>query len=165
MLDPACGTGSFLYAVIDHIREYYRSSRNMGVWKDYVPEHLLKRIFGFELMMAPYAMSHLKLGMQLAAQDMPEEQQTDWAYEFSGDERLGVYLTNTLEQAERQIPTLFSLERVIAEEANAASAIKRELPIMVVLGNPPYSGHSSNASRINGKLHMDRRTHRRLQES
>ena len=152
VLDPACGTGSFLYAVIDHIREYYRSSGNMGVWKDYVPEHLLKRIFGFELMMAPYAMSHLKLGMQLAAQDMPEEQQIDWAYEFSGDERLGVYLTNTLEQAEQQIPTLFSLERVIAEEANAASAIKRELPIMVVLGNPPYSGHSSNASRIDGKL-------------
>ena len=152
VLDPACGTGSFLYAVIDHIREYYRSSGNMGVWKDYVPEHLLKRIFGFELMMAPYAMSHLKLGMQLAAQDMPEEQQTDWAYEFSGDERLGVYLTNTLEQAERQIPTLFSLERVIAEEANAASKIKHDLPIMVVLGNPPYSGHSSNASRINGKL-------------
>ena len=117
-----------------------------------MPEHLLKRIFGFELMMAPYAMSHLKLGMQLAAQDMPEEQQTDWAYEFSGDERLGVYLTNTLEQAERQIPTLFSLERVIAEEANAASAIKRDLPIMVVLGNPPYSGYSANASRINGKL-------------
>ena len=152
VLDPACGTGSFLYAVIDHIREYYRSSGNMGVWEGYVREHLLKRIFGFELMMAPYAMSHLKLGMQLAAQDMPEEQQTDWAYDFIGDERLGVYLTNTLEQAERQIPTLFSLERVIAEEANAASEIKRELPIMVVLGNPPYSGHSSNASRINGKL-------------
>ena len=152
VLDPACGTGSFLYAVIDHIREYYRSNDNMGVWEDYVREHLLKRIFGFELMMAPYAMSHLKLGMQLAAQDMPEEQQTDWAYKFSGDERLGVYLTNTLEQAERQTPMLFSLERVIAEEANAASAIKRDLPIMVVLGNPPYSGHSSNASRINGKL-------------
>ena len=152
VLDPACGTGSFLYAVIDHIREYYRSNDNMGVWTDYVREHLLKRIFGFELMMAPYAMSHLKLGMQLAAQDMPEEQQTDWAYDFIGDERLGVYLTNTLEQAERQIPTLFSLERVIAEEANAASEIKRDLPIMVVLGNPPYSGHSSNASRINGKL-------------
>ena len=152
VLDPACGTGSFLYAVIDHIREYYRSSGNMGVWKDYVHEHLLKRIFGFELMMAPYAMSHLKLGMQLAAQDMPEEQQTDWAYEFSGDERLGIYLTNTLEQAERQTPTLFRLERVIAEEANAASAIKRELPIMVVLGNPPYSLMSSNKGEWIRKL-------------
>ena len=152
VLDPACGTGSFLYAVIDHIREGFRRSDNLGMWQGYVKEHLLSRIFGFELMMAPYAMSHLKLGMQLAAQDMPEERRDDWAYDFSGDERLGVYLTNSLEEAEQQIPSLFGPLRVIAEEANAASEIKRDLPIMVVLGNPPYSGHSSNASRVNGKL-------------
>ena len=152
VLDPACGTGSFLYAVIDHIRESFRRSGNLGMWNGYVKEHLLPRIFGFELMMAPYAMSHLKLGMQLAAQDMPEEHRTDWAYDFGSDERLAVYLTNSLEQAEQQIPTMFGPLRVITEEANAASKIKRDLPIMVVLGNPPYSGHSSNASRVNGKL-------------
>lgn len=152
LLDPACGTGSFLYGVIDHIRQDYRNRGRAGMWNSYVREHLLKRIFGFELMMAPYAMAHLKLGMQLAAQDMPEDERADWSYDFGTNERLGVYLTNTLEQAEQQAATMFGPMRVITEEAHAASQIKRELPIMVVLGNPPYSGHSANASRRGGKL-------------
>ena len=152
VLDPACGTGTFLYSVVDSIREFYRASGNAGMWDGYVKEHLLKRLFGFELLMAPYAMSHLKLGMQLAAQDMPEESRSDWAYEFDSYERLGVYLTNSLEQAETQAVTLYGPLRSITEEANAASEIKRDLPIMVVLGNPPYSGHSANASRRKGKL-------------
>ena len=144
LLDPACGTGSFLYGVIDHIREQFHSGGNAGMWNGYVREHLLSRIFGFELMMAPYAMAHLKLGMQLAAQDMPEEHRANWAYEFGNDERLGVYLTNSLENAEQQAIGLFGPMRVITEEANAAAEIKRDLPIMVVLGNPPYSLKSSN---------------------
>ncbi|MXY45877.1 MAG: N-6 DNA methylase [Chloroflexi bacterium] len=152
LLDPACGTGSFLYSVIDHIREQFRSGGNAGMWDGYVREHLLPRIFGFELMMAPYAMAHLKLGMQLAAQDMPVEHRANWAYDFGNNERLGVYLTNSLENAEQQAVGLWGPMRVITEEANAAAEIKRELPIMVVLGNPPYSGHSSNASRRNDKL-------------
>ena len=152
LLDPACGTGSFLYGVIDHIREQFRSGGNAGMWDGYVREHLLPRIFGFELMMAPYAMAHLKLGMQLAAQDMPEEHRANWRYKFGDSERLGIYLTNSLENAEQQAVGLWGPMRVITEEANAAAEIKRELPIMVVLGNPPYSGHSSNASRRNGKL-------------
>ncbi len=152
VLDPACGTGTFLYAVIDHIRDYYRSSGNAGMWNGYVKGRLLKRMFGFELLMAPYAMSHLKLGMQIAAQDMPAESRPDWSYKFDSDERLGVYLTNSLEQAEAQSMTLFGPLRIITEEANAAAEIKRDLPIMVVLGNPPYSGHSANASKKDGKL-------------
>ena len=153
VLDPACGTGTFLYAVIDHIREYYRSSGNAGMWNGYVREHLLKRLFGFELLMAPYAMSHLKLGLQLAAQDLPAESRPDWSYEFDSNERLGVYLTNSLEQTtERQTINYFGPLRVITEEANAAAEVKRDLPIMVVLGNPPYSGHSANASRKDRKL-------------
>ena len=147
VLDPACGTGSFLYAVIDQIREQYRSSGNLGMWNGYVKEHLLPRIFGFELMMAPYAMAHLKLGMQLAAQDMPEEHRAEWDYSFDDGERLGIYLTNSLEQAEQQAVGLFGPMRVIADEANAAAEIKRDLPIMVVLGNPPYSDVSSNNGR------------------
>ena len=146
VLDPACGSGTFLHAVVEHIREYYRGSGNVGMWSSYVKEHLLKRLFGFELIMAAYAMSHLKLGMQLAAHDMPEEHRQDWAYDFGRGERLGVYLTNTLEQAERQTMDLFGPMRAITDEANAASRIKRDLPIMVVLGNPPYSGHSANRS-------------------
>lgn len=153
VLDPACGTGTFLYAVIDHIRKFYRSSGNAGMWSGYVKEHLLKRLFGFELLMAPYAMSHLKLGMQLAAQDMPAENRADWSYKFDSSERLGVYLTNSLEQTtERETINYLGPLRVITEEATAATEIKRDLPIMVVLGNPPYSGHSANASRKERKL-------------
>ena len=151
VLDPACGTGSFLYAVIDHIREHYRSSGNAGMWDGYVKEHLLPRLLGFELLMAPYAMAHLKLAMQLAAQDLPAESRAGWAYDFANSERLGVYLTNSLEEGEMQVP-LSGHYRVIAEEANSATEIKRDMPIMVVLGNPPYSGHSANSSRKDGKL-------------
>ena len=151
VLDPACGTGSFLYGVIDHIREYYRNSGNAGMWDGYVKDHLLKRLFGFELLMAPYAMAHLKLAMQLSAQDLPAESRADWVYDFANSERLGIYLTNSLEEGEMQVP-LSGPYRVIADEANSATEIKRDMPIMVVLGNPPYSGHSANASRKDGKL-------------
>ena len=144
VLDPACGTGSFLYAVIDHVREHFQNHGNAGMWAGYVKEHLLPRLFGFELLMAPYAMAHLKLGMQLAAQDLPAERQATWAYQFGEDERLRVYLTNSLEQAEQQTQTMFGPLRAITDEANAAAEIKRDLPIMVVIGNPPYSGHSAN---------------------
>ena len=77
VLDPACGTGSFLYAVIDHVRDHFKNAGNAGMWSGYVKEHLLPRLFGFELLMAPYAMAHLKLGMQLAAQDLASEQAGD----------------------------------------------------------------------------------------
>ncbi len=112
---------------------------NAAMWSGYVRNHLLPRIFGFELLMAPYAVAHFKLGMQLAGQDMPPAQREKWAYDFSGDERLGVYLTNTLEEAERKAETLFGPLRVISQEANAALKIKNELPILAVIGNPPYS--------------------------
>ena len=107
VLDPACGTGSFLYAVIQHIREHYQASGQAGLWTGYVKEHLLPRLFGFELLMAAYAMAHLKLGMQLAALDLPESSRAAWAYSFEGDERLGVYLTNALEPVEAEPEPLF----------------------------------------------------------
>lgn len=154
VLDPACGTGSFLYSVIDHIRDHYRNANLGGMWSGYVKEHLLPRLFGFELLMAPYAMAHLKLGLQLAAQDLPAEHRNSWAYQFNPNERLGVYLTNSLEATTLQaaLPGPF---RAITDEANAAAAIKSDLPIMVVLGNPPYSGHSANKGAWIGKLIED----------
>jgi len=144
ILDPACGTGTFLYTVIDHIRAEFMRQGNAGMWSGYVRNHLLPRIFGFELLMAPYAVAHFKLGMQLAGHDMALAQRVKWAYDFSGDERLGVFLTNTLEEAERRAETLFGPLRVITQEANAASDLKRNMPILAVIGNPPYSGHSAN---------------------
>ncbi len=146
ILDPACGTGTFLYAVIDHIRNEFMRQGNAGMWSGYVRNHLLPRIFGFELLMAPYAVAHFKLGMQLAGQDMSEAERKKWSYDFAGDERLGVYLTNTLEEAERRAQMEFGFLRTLTEEANAAVRIKRELPILAVIGNPPYSGHSANRS-------------------
>ena len=134
ILDPAVGTATFLYMVINEIHDAIVVQGQKGLWNDYVAEKLLPRIFGFELLMAPYAVAHLKLGLLL--------QET--GYEFQSDQRLGIYLTNTLEEAVKRAETLFA--RWITEEANAAAEIKKEKPIMVVLGNPPYSGISANAS-------------------
>jgi predicted helicase len=131
ILDPATGTGTFLHGVVAHIHETF--SRNRGMWSSYVSEHLLPRLFGFELLMAPYAVAHMKLGLQLA----------ETGYEFNTDERLRVYLTNTLEEG-HEVGKLPLFTQWLAEEANAASRVKQEAPVMVVLGNPPYSGHSAN---------------------
>ena len=130
ILDPAVGTGTFLFEVIEQI--YKRFGRQKGMWSGYVKEHLLPRIFGFELMMAPYAVAHMKLGLQLA----------ETGYDFASDERLGIYLTNTLEEAEETSRTLFA--QYLSKEAVAANKVKKELPIMVVTGNPPYAGLSAN---------------------
>ena len=131
ILDPATGTATFLYFVIDQIHQKF--ARQKGAWDDYVAKHLLNRIFGFELLMAPYAVAHLKLGMQL--------QET--GYKFESDQRLGIYLTNTLEEAAKKSEHLFA--SWVADEANAAAEIKRDKPILVILGNPPYS----NFGRMN----------------
>ena len=146
ILDPACGTGTFLYAVVDRIRDRFIDERNAGMWSGFVKDQLLPRLYGFELLMAPYAVAHFKLAMQLAALDLTQFERSKWAYDFSGSERLGIYLTNTLEEAEFAVETLYGPLRIISEEANAARAVKRDLPILVVMGNPPYSGHSANRS-------------------
>jgi predicted helicase len=141
ILDPALGTGSFLHASIDRIHS--RFTRKQGAWEDYVSKSLLNRMFGFEILMAPYAIAHLKLGLQLK----------ETGFGFKSGARLGVYLTNTLEEtAKRSQDILFSW---LAEEASASSKIKVGSPIMVVMGNPPYSGHSANkeVAWINDLLH------------
>lgn len=155
VLDPACGTGTFLYAVVDLVREQFMVRGDAGMWSGYVKNHLLPRLFGFELLMAPYAVAHFKLGMQLAAQDMEPRHRNRWAYNFVRTERLGIYLTNTLETAERIVQEqMYFIQRIIAEEANAATRIKRDLPIMVVIGNPPYSnfGQMNRGKSILGLL-------------
>lgn len=144
ILDPACGTGTFLYAVIDHIRNEFMREGNGGMWSGYVRNHLLPRMFGFELLMAPYAVAHFKLGMQLAGHDLSTAEREKWAYDFSSDDRLRIYLTNTLEEAERRAQLEFGFFRTLTEEANAAVEVKRDLPILAVIGNPPYSRDSFN---------------------
>lgn len=131
ILDPATGTGAFLAAVIAQI--YPAFAANQGLWSGYVREHLLPRLYGFELLMAPYTVAHLKLGLLLR----------ETGYDFAGDERLRVYLTNTLEQP-RELTHLPLFGDWLVKEARQATRIKQSAPIMVVLGNPPYSGHSAN---------------------
>ncbi len=131
ILDPATGTGTFLHAVIQQIRQHFVG--NDGAWPGYVAEHLLPRLFGFELLMAPYAVAHMKLGLTLEAT----------GYDFASDQRLGVYLTNSLEEA-HDFDNLPLFTQWLADESLAASEVKRQAPVMVVLGNPPYSGHSQN---------------------
>lgn len=139
LLDPATGTGTFLYGVINHIYETFK--RNQGMWSGYVSEHLLPRLFGFELLMAPYAVAHMKLGLQLA----------ETGYDFQKDERLRVYLTNTLEEA-HEVSRMPLFTQWLAAEANEASRVKQEAPVMVVLGNPPYSVSSQNKGDWIGDL-------------
>lgn len=139
ILDPACGTGTFLYEVFRVI--YHKiGKRSKATWSNsYVPK-LLKRVFGFELLMAPYTIAHLKLAEFLA---------DETGYNFESDQRIGIYLTNTLEEAEAHAQQLSSFDVMgqIATERAEADEVKERKQVMVILGNPPYSGHSQNTGK------------------
>jgi hypothetical protein len=129
VLDFACGTGTFLLEVFQRIFD------NIGGPEDaradlIVRRHLLKNLYGFEYLIAPYTIAHLKLSQYLRDQGHP----------LKDDERLQVFLTNTLEPIEPQRTLLLP---AVTAEVEAAQAIK-EKPILVITGNPPYSGHSKN---------------------
>ena len=130
ILDPATGTGTFLAEVIRQIHEKFISMQ--GMWTSYVDEHLLPRIHGFEILMASYAMAHLKLSLML----------NETGYTPTKEQRLKIYLTNSLEEPHPDTNTLFATW--LSQEATEANEIKRDCPVMVVLGNPPYSGISTN---------------------
>jgi hypothetical protein len=141
ILDPATGTGTFLAKTVQLIADRVKA-RAPGKWSGYVEQDLLPRLHGFELLMASYAMCHMKLDMQL----------TESGYSPSArPPRLSVWLTNALEPAEREVRDLFF--QPLAEEARGASEVKRQTPIMCVIGNPPYSGESANkGDHISGLL-------------
>ena len=134
ILDPATGTGTFLAEVINVIHDKMQGQQ--GIWQSYVENELLPRLNGFELLMASYAMAHLKLDMVLS----------ETGYDTTkNNERLRVYLTNSLEEHHDTIGTVWA--NALSNEANQASHIKRDAPVMVVLGNPPYSGESNNKGK------------------
>ncbi|MCW0483315.1 type ISP restriction/modification enzyme [Gaoshiqia sediminis] len=134
ILDPATGTGTFLAEVVKFI--YHKKFAAMqGAWSSYVDEHLIPRLNGFELLMASYAMAHLKLDMLL----------TETGYRSTKNQRFNIYLTNSLEEHHPDTGTLFS--NWLSAEANEANHIKRDTPVMVVIGNPPYSGESANKGK------------------
>jgi predicted helicase len=159
ILDPAAGTGTFLVEVIDVIHRTMTAKWESGTgilpvipghgrdaratfktftdyWNAYVPRHLLPRLYGFELLMAPYAIAHMKIGLKLA----------ETGYRFRSDERARIYLTNSLEPAllELQQKQIAEMSIALAHEAQAVNAIKRDQRFTVVIGNPPYSGISVN---------------------
>ena len=140
ILDPATGTGGFLLAVLDHICEYVTTTYGTGDWNQYINAQLVKRLFGFELLVAPYTIAHLKLSLFLQAQG------------WEATERLRIYLTNTLEEPVERTQRL-PFADFISDEANAAVSVKRDEPLLVILGNPPYPENSANPSRnVRGEL-------------
>ena len=134
ILDPATGTGTFLAEVVGCIKE----SQQPAMWPKYVKEHLLPRIFGFECMMAPYTIAHLKLDMLINLRGADIKQ-------LKKDDRVNIYLTNSLIEDDIETKHLFAQE--IAEEANKANKIKHSAPVMVMLGNPPYAVSSNNKGK------------------
>ncbi len=145
ILDPATGTGTFLYAVIKQIRDNV-SKYGIDKWNTFLRDaKLVNRLFGFELFMTPYTIAHLKLGLLLG----------DLGYKFDSEERLKVYLTNALEEGIKQGDLIPGITQIIAEESSQAGKVKTEVPVMVVLGNPPYSVSSQNASKRKRLLNQD----------
>jgi hypothetical protein len=145
VLDPATGTGTFLVEAIDVIYETMRAKwleeghmalEIPNLWNQYVPKHLLPRIHGYELLMAPYAIAHMKVGLKLF----------ETGYRFGSDERARIYLTNSLEPAkdEQKQQDFEEWEPALAHESQAVNAIKHHKHFTVLIGNPPYSGQSSN---------------------
>lgn len=141
ILDPAAGTGTFLRSVISQIYDTIITSGVAGAWQEYVPQHLLPRLHGFERMVAPYTMCHLTLTHQLR----------ELGYNLKIEERLNVYLTDTLEAGDRQTGLPIFIDE-IAKEAEAAATVKRDMPVMVIVKNPPYLGESGNTGEWIGKL-------------
>jgi hypothetical protein len=160
ILDPATGTATFLVEVIEVIHKHLKTLWKTGgaaampniqnptsniqnwsdYWNEYVPKALLPRLHAFELMMAPYAIAHMKIGLKLA----------ETGYHFATEERARIYLTNALEPWVKQLP-LIGFD-ALAHEAAAVNEIKRHKRFTVVIGNPPYSALSANLTPENRRI-------------
>lgn len=133
VLDPAAGTLTFIAQAAAIAVNEFCTAYGSGGKKELIKKHILKNFFAFELMMAPYAVGHLKIGFLLE----------ELGYKLDKDDRFNLYLTNTLdmkELAESNLPGTSSL----SQESHEAGKIKKETPVLAILGNPPYSGHSAN---------------------
>jgi predicted helicase len=157
ILDPATGTGTFLVEVINMIYdtltnkwkdEGKKEQEIENLWNNYVPKHLLPRLHGYELMMAPYAIAHMKIGLELERT----------GYRFGDDERARIYLTNSLEDGTDQL-VLVGILQALAHEAEAVNEIKRFQRFTVIIGNPPYSVTSSNSNPFIDNLMLDYKRH------
>ncbi len=132
VLDPCCGTGSYLVEVLDRIHRTLKARGEDALTASDLKEAAQKRVFGFEILPAPFVVSHLQLGLLLQNLGAPLSEKAK--------ERVGVYLTNALTGWE---PPKGPKQRLIfpelEEERDAAEHVKREVPVLVILGNPPYN--------------------------
>ncbi len=142
ILDPATGTGTYLRQVILQIYHIFRTNGKftsqddfLDKWNQYVDENLLPRIYGYEIMMAPYAVAHMKLAMLLKKT----------GYRFQGKQRLNIFLTNSLEKAGNHEYQMSLFYDALADESIAANKIKKSKFINVCIGNPPYNAASLNS--------------------
>jgi len=132
-LDPAAGTLTFPAEAITIAKQEFEAKHGTGGWDGLVREHILKNFYAFEILMAPYAVGHLKISLLLK----------ELGYRMGQDERFELYLTNTLDMSKFH-PQKAILAEEISQESERAFEIKDKVPVLVVMGNPPYSGHSSN---------------------
>jgi len=136
VLDPAAGTLTFPAEAAKLAVGEFVSKYGEGGKENFIREYILKNFFAFELMMAPYAIGHLKISFLLE----------ELGYKLREDDRFKLYLTNTLEMEDLEqtdLPGMASL----SEESHLAGKVKKDQPILVIMGNPPYSGHSANKSK------------------
>ncbi|MFH1921317.1 MAG: type ISP restriction/modification enzyme, partial [Planctomycetota bacterium] len=141
LLDPAAGTMTFVARAAQQAVAEFEAKYGSGGREDFVRRHVLKNFYAFELMMAPYAVGHLKMGFFLE----------ELGHRLTDEERVPFYLTNTLDNEELEQSRLPGFS-ALAEESRLAGVVKKQTPILVILGNPPYSGHSSNPSERMRKI-------------
>ena len=133
LLDPAAGTMTFIARAAQVAVAEFEAKYGKGGRADFIRRHVLKNFYAFELMMAPYAVGHLKMSFFLE----------ELGHRLNDDERVPFYLTNTLDNEELEQSRLPGFS-ALAEESRLAGVVKKKTPILVILGNPPYSGHSTN---------------------
>ena len=147
LLDPSTGTGTFIAEAIRQIFAKFKG--NEGMWPGYVESDLLPRLNGFELLMASYTMAHIKIDFALRETLGKREEGIGKREEFK--QRFNVFLTDSLSDWHKELPGgLFA--SALAPEQQGADEVKRDTPVMVVLGNPPYSGISQNNGEWISKL-------------
>ena len=133
VLDPASGTLTFLAEAAKLAVNEFTNKYGEGDKQGFIKEHILENFYAFELMMAPYAVGHLKMSFLLE----------ELGYSLKKEDRFKLYLTSTLEMEELEQTSLPGMAS-LSEESRLAGKVKKEQPILAILGNPPYSGHSAN---------------------
>jgi predicted helicase len=133
ILDPAAGTLTFVAEAVKQAVEEFVSRYGEGGRDDFIKEHIMRNFYAFELMIAPYALGHVKISFLLE----------ECGHKLREDERMQFFLTNTLELEDIEQTSLPGMAS-LAEESRKAGKVKKDTPIWIILGNPPYFGMSSN---------------------